>query len=272
MSDYRRILIAINSPVISELITRQLYAEFEDVEPLVVLRAREATDLINHHTLDLIICQKEFDETGVDGMMKTQRESSLNRFTPIIVVTADGSAGLRNQYNHLLQIPFDSHQLRRLVLAASDEREYRVNERYHIDGARCELRFGEREWQGSAVNISRCGALLEFCVLEIDSLGLGRNDLRLVIPGIQGEAWIEGIEARLVKLQVVERLADGRTRLRTGWRFDAIPEEQEDKLYALLMLVEHSHRGQEAKAMAALNDSGVILPSKGIAEEVWREY
>ncbi|HSG31122.1 MAG TPA: response regulator [Thermodesulfobacteriota bacterium] len=204
--DSKSSILLIKTFIMSEL-SDALVSESTDVE--------SGEQLLKNSKFDVIICGKQVIENGSAGFIS--KVKSMNRNCPIILVTSDSSNEKLNDIkasgiNYVLSTPFNSVQLRSIILEACDLRTRRAHQRINIPGTKVIAHLDHDDLDGEVINISESGILCDFIGKKINSELINSTHVSVVFPPIFNNASIKNLSCKLLRLNVM------------AWDDDLFPE------------------------------------------------
>jgi CheY-like chemotaxis protein len=175
----------------------------------------ESEEILDTNKFEAIICGKQIVEHDSNGLIN--KIKSTNRNCPIILVTSESSQKKLNDLralgiNYILNSPFNSVQLRSIILEACDLRKKRAHERVNIPGTKVVVHFDHYDLSGEVINISESGILCDFLGRNINSELINSTQISVVFPSNFKNASLKNLSCKLLRLNVL------------GWNDDLFPE------------------------------------------------
>ena len=212
----------------------------------------EATDInegeriLESKKFDVIICGKQILENGSGSIISKIR--TTNRNCPVILVTSESSQKKLNELkaigiNYVLNSPFNSVQLRSIILDACDLRTRRAHQRINIPGTQVIAHLDHNDFSGEVINISESGILCDFLGKNIDSELLNSTHISVVFPSSFKNIGIRNISCKLLRLNVLAWNDDLYpeclpNHVRVVWQIVSMSFEDKKKLADILAIAE----------------------------------
>lgn len=251
----RHILLVHPTRSIRALIKKYVFAELSDVEFVESENGENAVAELNMNPFDVVVATAEkIDITAVELRAK-MLETNHNEATPFIILSedengADHAALAQQGFEHVVQIRVRPGDLIRKINQVCNPRQWRKDKRYYIPNTKVIIDAAGQQSEGSLINISRGGILLELITYEPELLM--REDLHLTmrIPGPSDYYEINGLPSKLSRLNVIEwHLNNSPAAMRATFIFLGLTEAQNNQIEQVLQLaVEDKLQDEEDEA------------------------
>lgn len=213
----RKVLLVHPSRSIRALIKKYILAELSDIEITEAQDGRQALDQISDRGFDVVVSTDQLKDMGLMEFKSSQESTEHNDHTPLIVISESESAHDRNKllqqgFDRVVQIRVRPADLIKKINAACNPRDWRRDARYHIPNALAFISTQKHAYEASLINISMGGVFVELMTEDPCDLMKGELSMALQIPFSRGTASIEGLTAKLLRLEAVT------------WNTDHIPK------------------------------------------------
>lgn len=226
-----KFLIIHRNKLIRRLVSQYLATEFAEAELAIAEDAEQGAQQVDENEYDVILCGREME--GINGLAFHQRirQGEINKDASFIIMTATYDAEQESVLNaqgikHVLPIPCTALALRKIILSAIDLRMKRRYPRYAIPGAIVAMKSHGSAVAATLINISKKGMLCEILFSEDSFYPLLRQQqLNILLPESYGNASIENIAARVLRLKSLAWFPSGEVRsAKLVLIFDDLPE------------------------------------------------
>lgn len=213
----RKVLLVHPSRSIRALIKKYVFAELSDIEITEARDGRQALDHISDKVFDVIVSTDQLKDMGLMEFKSNQESTAHNGYTPLIVISESESEHDRNKllqqgFDRVVQIRVRPADLIKKINAVCNPRDWRRDARYHIPNALAVISTQKHEYEASLINISMGGVFVELMTENPCELMQGELSMALQIPFSRETASIEGLTAKLLRLEAVT------------WNTDQIPK------------------------------------------------
>lgn len=204
----RKVLLVHPSRSIRALIKKYIFEELSDIEITEAQDGRQALDHINDKGFDVVVATDRLKDMEVAEFRSGQESVAHNGHTPLIVISESESDHDRNNllkqgFDRVVQIRVRPADLIKKINAVCNPRDWRRDARYHIPNALAIIATQKDEHEASLINISMGGAFVELMTEDPCELMKGELSMALQIPFSSGTASIEGLTAKLLRLEAV---------------------------------------------------------------------
>jgi CheY-like chemotaxis protein len=161
----KRALVVDDEPASCELIEKVLTSF--GIETLTVRNSAEAPDILRHGRFLVAFLNYPMASLNSPGLIRQMRDSSYNRMTPVILLSADQrpramSEGFEAGATFFLYKPLDKECLMRLVRTAHGAMEVRLRRTRRVPlKSRVQLRFRGQTIEAETINMSMEGLLVK---------------------------------------------------------------------------------------------------------------
>lgn len=262
----RKLLLVHPSRSIRALIMKYVYAEMSDIEIAEAEGGRQSLDLMATAQFDIIACSDQLRDMAITELKTQMQATPTNVHTPMIIISESESNHVRNElvalgFDRIVQIRVRPADLIYKINALCNPRKWRRDTRYHIPNMAVTITMQQRKFEGFPVNISLGGLLVEMSIDQPDLLMKEAVDITLRIPMANGQDGIEGLKAKLLRLESVRWNPDLTPAvMRVTFIFQNMPDAQRMKLEKLLQAAHADKLTDSAMPMAA--DTGPRPPGR----------
>jgi len=236
----RKLLLVHPSRSIRALIKKYVYAELSDIEIIESESGRQALEQMLPDGFDIILCSDQLKDMSVTELKTNQRATAANGHTPLIIISESESNHVRDElvaqgFDRVVQIRVRPADLIHKINALCNPRDWRRDTRYHIPGMNVTIGMHQQKVQVFLINISMGGLLVEMHTDQPDLLLKAGVDITLKIPVANGLDGVEGLKAKLLRLESVRWDSDlTPSVLRATFIFQELTNTQRGKLEVLL--------------------------------------
>lgn len=209
------ILIIHDSKSSMLLLKTYILSELSDAVVSEASSIKESEHILDTKKFEAIICGKQIVEQSLNDLIN--KINSTNRNCPIVLVTSDSSQKKLSDLkasgiNYILTSPFNSVDLRSIILEACDLRKRRAHERISIPGTKIIVHFDHYDLGGEVINISESGILCDFLGKNINSELINSTQVSVIFPSNFSNASLKNLSCKFLRLHVL------------GWNDDLFPE------------------------------------------------
>ena len=236
----RKVLLVHTSRSIRALIKKYIFAELSDIEITEAQDGRQALNHINDRWFDVIVSTDRLKDMEVMELKSNQESTAHNGRTPLIVISESESDHDRDEllqqgFERVVQIRVRPVDLIKKINAVCNPRDWRRDARYHIPNALAIIATQKNEHEAALINISMGGVFVELMTEEPCELMKGELSMTLQIPFSSGTASIEGLTAKLLRLEAVTWSTDQIPKtMRATFIFDDLEPGPRGKLAELI--------------------------------------
>lgn len=238
----RNILLVHPTRSIRALIKKYVFAELGDVEFVEAENGENALAELNMNPFDTVVATAELRDIPSAELRAKMAETTHNAATPFIVLSEDENGAdqkklLQQGFEHVVQIRVRPAELIQKINAVCNPRSWRRDRRYYIPKTKVILQADTTQIEGSLINISRGGLLMELISYEPELLMRADIHLTVRIPGPNGFYDIGGLPCKLSRLNITEwHLNNSPAAMRATFIFLELLAEQSDQLEQVLQL------------------------------------
>ncbi len=236
----RKLLLIHPSRSIRGLIKKYVYAELSDIEIIEAESGRQALEQMAPDGFDIIICTDQLKDMSVTELKTNQQVTAANGHTPLIIISESESNHVRNElvaqgFDRVVQIRVRPADLINKINVLCNPRDWRQDTRYHIPGMNVTIGMRQQKAQVFLINLSMGGLLVEMRTNQPDLLMRDGVDITLKIPVADGLDGVDGLKAKLLRLESVKWNPDlTPSVLRATFIFQELTNVQRCKLEELL--------------------------------------
>ena len=236
----RKLLLVHPSRSIRALIKKYVFAELSDIDIFEAESGRQALEQMVPDGFDIIICTDLLKDMAVTELKTNQQATAANGHTPLIIISESESNHVRNElvaqgFDRVVQIRVRPADLIHEINALCNPRDWRRDTRYHIPSMDVTIGMYQQQIQVFPINISMGGLLVEMHTDQPDLLLKAGVDITLKIPVADGLDGVEGLKAKLLRLESVKWTPDLTPAvLRVTFIFQELTTAQRCKLEELL--------------------------------------
>lgn len=236
----RKLLLIHPSRSIRALIMKYVYAELSDIEIVAADDGRQGLELMQNDQFDIIACSDQLKDMSITELKTNKTAIPANGHTPLVIVSESESNHVRNElvalgFDRVVQIRLRPADLIHKINLLCNPRTWRRDTRYHIPNMTVTIGMGQQKLQGFPVNISMGGLLVEIKTDKADLLLKEAVDVTLEFPVADGLDSIEGLKAKISRLESVRWHPDLTPAvLRVIFIFENMSDTQHNKLGNLL--------------------------------------
>lgn len=238
----RHILLVHPTRSIRALIKKYVFAELGDVEFVEAENGENAIAELNMNAFDTVVATTELLDMPAAQLRTKMAETNHNTATPFIALSEDENGNNQETlsqlgFEHVVQIRVRPAELIQKINAVCNPRQWRKDKRYYLPNTKVVLQTGEIQYEGSLINISRGGLLMEIITYEPEALM--REDIRLTvrIPGPTEYYDIGMLPCKVSRLNITEwHLNNIPAAMRATFIFLDMPQEQSDQIEQVLQL------------------------------------
>jgi CheY-like chemotaxis protein len=240
----RKLLLIHPSRSIRALIKKYVYAELSDIEIIEAESGWPALEQMVSDGFDIIVCTDRLKDMGLTELKTNQQTTPANGHTPLIIISESESNHHRNElvaqgFDRVVQIRVRPADLIHKINDVCNPRNWRLDTRYHIPNMDVTIGAHQRKVQAFLINISMGGLLVEMRTDQPDLLLRDGVDITLKIHLADGLNGIEGLKAKLLRLESIKWNPDLTPAvLRATFIFAALEDAQRNKLEALFQLAQ----------------------------------
>lgn len=203
----RQILLAHPNRAIRALIRKYVFAELSDVEIVEADNAEHALAELNRRPFHVVIATARIDDMSTADLKRRSAATGHNSTTPFIVLSEDDNGEdqeklAKEGFEHIVHIRVRPSDLIRKINVLCNPRMWRKDKRYYIPATRVSIDAQGSRTEGSLINISRGGVLVEIATREVDALLNSDIDVTLHLPAEAPLDEIGGLACRLLNLNV----------------------------------------------------------------------
>lgn len=238
----RKVLLVHPSRSIRALIQKYIFAELSDIEITEAQDGRQALDHISDKGFDVVVSTDQLKDMGLTEFKSGQESTAYNSHTPLIVISESESNHDRNKllqqgFDRVVQIRVRPADLIKKINAVCNPRDWRRDARYHIPKALAIIATQKDAHEASLINISMGGVFVELMIEDPCELMTGELSMALQIPFSSGTASIEGLTAKLLRLEAVTWNTDRIPKtMRATFIFDDLKPGPKGKLAELMQM------------------------------------
>ncbi len=162
----RNILIVHGSRSVRRLLKTYIVSELDDAVIFEVETAAEALEKLQDKKFEVILCGKVANEIGQTFLHKKMEEISLNKETPVIILTSTCTVENIDEFvkegiKHYMVIPFTHFDLRVKINEVCDPRNWRVHDRVSIPDTKATIHLKDCDVEADVINLSETGLLCD---------------------------------------------------------------------------------------------------------------
>jgi len=236
----RKLLLIHPSRSTRALIKKYVYSELSDIEILEAEDGRQALEDMATSGFDIIVCSDQLKDMGVTELKTNQQAIPTNGHTPLVIISESESNHVRNElvsqgFDRVVQIRIRPADLIHKINTLCDPRHWRRDTRYHIPGMAVVICKHNQKTEAFLINISMGGILVEMSTDQPELLMRDGVEITLKISASDGLDGIEGLKAKLSRLESVQWKPDLTPAvLRATFVFSELQAAHRKKLAALL--------------------------------------
>jgi CheY-like chemotaxis protein len=242
------VLLVHPSRSIRALIKKYIFAELSDIEITEARDGRQALNLFSDKGFDVIVSTDRLKDMGVTELKSNLESTGHNGPLPLIVIAESESKHDRNKllqqgFDRVVQIRVRPADLIKKINAVCNPRDWRRDARYHIPKAMATIATQKGEHEASLINISMGGVFVELMTEDPCELMKGELSIALQVPFTSDTASIEGLTAKLLRLEAVTWNTDRIPKtMRATFIFDNLKPGPKGKLAELIQMAKEDKR------------------------------
>jgi len=238
----RNILLVHPTRSIRALIKKYVFAELGDVEFAESDNGRNAMVELNMNPFNMVILTSDLSDMTALELKASCAETSHNAFTPFVILSEDDNGAdieelAQQGFEHVVKIRVRPADLIQKINQVCNPRQWRQDNRYYLPNTKVIVNAAEYRMEGSLINISRGGVLLELVTYEPEGLMKENILLSIRIPGPSEYYDIVDLPGRLSRLNVTEwHLNNSPAALRATFIFNELNDQQSEQIEQVLQL------------------------------------
>jgi DNA-binding response OmpR family regulator len=235
------------------LIKKYIFSELGDIEVSEAESGSEAASAFKAERFDIIIAADELKDMSIAQFKQELVAAMPNNALPLIIISESESLHVRNVlveqgFDRVVQIRLRPSDLIHKINAVCDPRTWRKDARYHLANVKATIEANDRHAEATLINISKGGILVELTCEHPSLLMSEQIRIGLSIGINDGRSRIDGLTARLSRIEVLGWEAAGKpNHMRTTFIFTDLPDGPKAKLDELLKMA----REEKLKTAAA---------------------
>lgn len=191
------------------LIKKYIFSELGDIEILEAQSGEEAVLMRSTTDFDVILVADQLKDMRIAEVKQAFDNSQGSYPVPLIIISESESAQVRNElveqgFDRVVQIRLRPSDLIQKINAVCDPRSWRKDTRYHLPNVRVQIEVQAQLIDAKLINISRGGILVELACDQPGLLMGEKIQLTLVVPEDDGLGNIDGLTARLSRIEVLD--------------------------------------------------------------------
>lgn len=224
------------------LIKKYIFSELGDIEVSEAQSGLEAASACMSERFNVIIAADELKDMPIAEFRQKIRTEMPNNALPLIIISESESPHARNElveqgFDRVVQIRLRPSDLIHKINAVCDPRAWRKDARYHLTNVETTIEAKDRHAKATLINISKGGILVELACGEPSLLMSEQIRIGLSIDINDGRGSIDGLTARLSRIEVLEWESAGKpNRMRATFIFTDLPDGPKGKLDELLKM------------------------------------
>jgi len=193
---------------------------------------------------DIIVCSDRLKDMGITELKINQQATSTNGRTPLVIISESESSHARNElvsqgFDRVVQIRVRPADLIHKINTLCDPRHWRRDTRHHIPGMAVVIGNHNQKIEAFLINISMGGILVEMTTDHPEFLMKDGVQITLKISVSDGLDGIEGLKAKLLRLESVQWKPDLTPAvLRATFVFSELQDIDRHKLEELLQMAQ----------------------------------
>jgi CheY-like chemotaxis protein len=224
------------------LIKKYILSELGDIEFGEAQSGSEAVSVLDGGRFDVIIAADRLKDMSIVEFRQELIVAMPDNAPPVIVISESESPQVRDQlvaqgFDRIVQIRLRPSDLIHTINAACDPRSWRKDTRYHLASATATIEAQDRCAEATLINISRGGILVELVCEQPSLLLAERVCIGLSVAIGDGRSSIQGLTARLSRIEVLGWGPAGKpNRMRATFIFADLSDRPKDGLDTLLKM------------------------------------
>jgi DNA-binding response OmpR family regulator len=228
----RQILLVHPNRSIRALIKKYLFAELSDVEIVETDDAENTLAELDRRPFHVVIATACINDMPTMELKHRSAATGHNSITPFIVLSEDDNGEdqeylVREGFEHVVRIRVCPSDLIHKINVLCNPRKWRKDKRYCIPLTRVGIHVQGTRTEGSLINISRGGVLVEIVTRDVEALLRSDIHMTLHLPGEAPLDEIGGLTCRLLNLNVTAWHSDNKpAAMRVTFTFLNLAAEQ----------------------------------------------
>jgi CheY-like chemotaxis protein len=224
------------------LIKKYIFSELGDIEVSEAQSGSEAAFALKTKRFDVIIAADELKDMSIAEFRQELLAVMPKNALPLIIISESESPHVRNElveqgFDRVVQIRLRPSDLIHKINAVCDPRAWRKDARYHLANVKATIEAKDRHAEATLINISRGGILVELACEQPSLLMSEQIRIGLSIDINDGQGSIDGLTARLLRIEVLEWESAGKpNHIRATFIFIDLPGGPKGKLDELLKM------------------------------------
>ena len=204
----RRLLLVHPGRSIRALIKKYIFAELSDVEIIEAGSGLSALAQLKAGPFDVIISAEHLENMGLEDFASKLEAIKPQGRAALIVISDRETDQVRGDltqqgFEHVVQLRVRPADLIDRINRVCDPRKWRKDARYHIPNAGVIISSPSEKIEATLINISVGGLFVELTTKDPCLLMNGGLSLALQIPLNDASAQIDGLMAKLLRIETV---------------------------------------------------------------------
>jgi|GEM_PF-1640375 len=248
----RQILLVHPNRSIRALIKKYVFAELSDVAIVETETAENAMAELNIQPFDVVIASAGLTDMPALDLKCKLAATNHNSTTPMIILSEhengdDQAQLISSGFEHVVRIRVQPAELIHKIDEVCNPRMWRKDKRFYIPGAGVDIHVQGTVIEGSLINISRGGVLVELITYDPETLMKSDIHLTLHFQGVSSSHEIDELACKLLRVNVTEwHPGNHPAVIRATFVFLDLPEDKIDQIERVLQIATEDNPEDES--------------------------